>query len=63
MQRVPALATPALRHPTLVEHDVITSGVGKQAAHGQPGVSRANNDGVDDHHEEGFGSCGRGTSR
>ena len=53
MQRIPALAAPALRHPTSVEHDVITSGVGQQAAHGQPGVSRANNDGVDDHHEEG----------
>jgi hypothetical protein len=32
---------------------VITSGVGQQAAHRQPGVSRANDDGVDDHHEEG----------
>ena len=34
VQRVPALATPALRHLTPVEHDVITSGVGQQAAHG-----------------------------
>ena len=50
VQRVPALATPALRHLTPIEHDVITLDFGKHPAHGQAGVSRANNDSVDDHH-------------
>ena len=52
MQGVPAFAAPALRHPTPIEYDVITSSVGQQPAHGQPGVARAHDDGVNAHHEE-----------
>ena len=53
VQGVPAFGAPALRHPTPIEYDVIASSVGQQPAHGQPGVARAHDDGVNAHHKEG----------
>jgi hypothetical protein len=52
VQGVPAFSAPALRHPTPIEYDVIVSGVGQESAHGQPGVARAYDDGVNAHHED-----------
>ena len=46
VQGVPALGAPALADPAAVEDDVVATGGGEQAAHGQAGVAGADDDGV-----------------
>ena len=51
VQRVPALATPPIRDHPAVEQHVLTPGAGEEPTDGQPGMSGANDDGVDAGHD------------
>ena len=53
VQGVPAFERQRSATRTPIEYDVIASGIGQQPAHGEPGVARAHDEGVNAHHEDG----------
>jgi hypothetical protein len=52
-QRVPTLRTPRTRHLAAFEHDVVDAAIGEVTAHGQPAVTRADDDGGHPQHGPG----------
>jgi hypothetical protein len=49
-ERVPPLAAPPFAHAATLEHDVVVSGIGQEAAEGEPGLAGADDDRVDRGH-------------